>query len=118
VLVTPQAAGAFANAFTAINALEVTPADNTASATLTVAPGGAPVAETKCVVPRLKRTPAGVARKLLKQLDCTVAKKSKKKASRKIPKGAVIKTNPGRGEYAEGKRVKLVVSSGKPKRKG
>ena len=114
VLVTPQAAGSYANAVTATAANEVTPVDNSATATLTVAPAAGPVNEAACVVPRLKRTPKGVARGLLKQLDCKVAKKATRKVSRKVPKGAVIRTKPGRGEYAEGTRIKLVVSSGKP----
>ena len=115
VLVTPQAAGSYANTVIATVANELTPADNTATATLTVAAGGVPDAGAQCVVPRLKRAPKGVARGLLKQLDCKVARKVKRKASRKVPKGAVIRTKPGRGEYAEGTRIKLVVSKGKPK---
>lgn len=133
VLVTPTAPGGYANTLTAQPALELTPADNSASATLTVAapPSGDDGRRTggdgagrdrilapapRCVVPSLARTPLAVARGLLRQLDCTSGPVTKQRSAR-VPKGAVIATRPGRGLYRAGRAVRLVVSSGKPVRR-
>lgn len=127
VLVTPTAPGSYVNRIAAQPTPSIAPADNGASATLTVvAPpnsgggggvgGRVPPPEPRCVVPALTRTPLGVARGLLRQLGCkdgTVARKR----STKVAKGAVISTKPGRGQYRAGSSVGIVVSSGKPPRK-
>ncbi|HST38479.1 MAG TPA: PASTA domain-containing protein [Conexibacter sp.] len=126
VLVTPTAPGGYVNRAAAEPALESAPGDNSASATLTaVAPpdGGRRAVERvvvpappRCVVPTLTRTPLGVARGLLRQLDCRVGTVTRKRSA-KVPKGAVISTAPGRGLYRAGSSVRVVVSSGKPARK-
>lgn len=126
VLVTPTAPGSYVNRAAAEPALESAPADNSASATLTAvasADGGRTVVERvvvpappRCVVPTLTRTPLGVARGLLRQLDCRVGTVTRKRSA-KVPKGAVISTAPGRGLYRAGSSVRVVVSSGRPARK-
>lgn len=130
VLVTPAAPGAYANTVAAEPPLELAPADNAASATLTVAappsapeppvdppPPGPPAPPTpRCVVPALTRTPLAVARGLLRQLDCKPGAVTRQRSA-KIPRGAVIATRPGRGRYRAGSTVRLLVSSGKPPRR-
>jgi Domain of unknown function DUF11 len=130
VLVTPAAPGSFVNRVAAASTPEIAPIDNAATATLTVV---APPTDhgrddgrdrdddpappkPRCVVPTLTRTPLGVARRLLRDLDCTPGTVTRKR-SPKVPKGAVIATKPGRGQYAAGSPVRIVVSSGKPPRK-
>ncbi|MBB4662088.1 DUF11 domain-containing protein [Conexibacter arvalis] len=139
VLVTPAAPGSYGNTVTARPTLDREPSVSSASATLTVVPqpsGGGddgrggddrsrggdrtgenpPPAPRRCVVPALARTPLNVARGLLRQLDCRPGKVTKQR-SKKIRKGAVISTKPGRGQYRAGSAVRIVVSSGKPPRK-
>ncbi len=119
VLVAPAAAGAYPVSFNAAGtgATESTPADNTAAATLTVANLPAPpVVTPRCVVPSLAGTPLGVVRSLLPQLRCQLGRVTKA-SSRRVAKGAVISTKPGRGEYGAGSAIAVVVSSGKPVRR-
>jgi len=122
VLATPAAAGSYAATFGAAGFLaELAPADNGATATLTVAapPSGerpVPPPAPRCIVPSLSGTPLAVARRLLPQLRCSVGKVTKAR-SKKVAKGAVISTRPRRGEHAAGTAVALVVSSGKPVRR-
>lgn len=122
VLVSPTAAGSFANTVAAEPELEAAPGDNSASATLTaVAPPSRgrdpePPPAARCVVPRLARTPLAVARDLLRDLDCKPGRITRQRSA-KIPKGAVISTRPGRGQYRAGSSVRIVVSSGKPPRR-
>lgn len=130
VLVTPAAPGSYVNRVAAAPTPEIAPAGAGATATLTVAAppdgrgrdggrdGGDEPAppQRRCVVPTLTRTPLGVARGLLRQLDCTAAAVTRKRST-KVPKGAVIATKPGRGQYRAGSPVRIVVSSGKPARR-
>lgn len=129
VLVTPTAPGSSVNRLAAEPALDLAPADNSATATLTaVAPpsggdGGRrgdrvviPPPLPRCVVPTLTRTPLAVARGLLRQLDCKTGTVTQRRST-SVPKGAVISTRPGRGLYRAGSSVRIVVSSGKPPRK-
>jgi beta-lactam-binding protein with PASTA domain len=64
-----------------------------------------------CVVPNLQRVRVAYARRLLGPLGCK-AGKVRHLHSRKVAKGAVIRTTPKRGTYAAGRRVGLIVSSG------
>jgi hypothetical protein len=115
VVVTPTAAGKYANGVTvALRASLTDPnsANNTASATLEVGPA-AP--NPTCLVPKLKNTPSSVAKTVLKDLGCKV--KLKRSHSSAVPKGLVIKTKPGKGRYSYRKAVTLVVSSGPKKSK-
>ena len=69
-----------------------------------------------CTVLRLARTPVSVARNVLSALGCKTGK-TKRVASRKIPKGTVIRTTTKPGTYPAGQKVGLVVSKGPEKRK-
>jgi beta-lactam-binding protein with PASTA domain len=86
--------------------------NNEATAAFSVAPASV----TKCVVTGLANLPLGTAKKLLTVLNCKVGKVSKS-SSRKVAKGKVIKTTPGKGSFAPGKSIAIVESSGpKPKK--
>jgi beta-lactam-binding protein with PASTA domain len=87
--------------------VETNAANNTASATLRVAP------RTRCVVPKLKLTPVKVAKRVLKLLSCKPGKVGHSHSS--VRKGLVIKTKPKAGTYAPGRVIKLQVSSGPKK---
>jgi hypothetical protein len=117
VVVTPSAAGTYANSVSVAVAAGTTDpntSNNTASATLTVGPAVSAVSPVKCVVPKLKGTPSGIAKTVLKELGCKV--KLTRRHSSTVHKGLVIKTKPGAGTYANLKTVTLIVSSG-PKKK-
>jgi hypothetical protein len=78
-------------------------ANNSSTATLNVVKPG----PTTCTVPELKATPAGVAEQVLKLLGCGVNVQSKK--GHGVPKGTVLKTNPGSGTYALNRKITLIV---------
>lgn len=133
IVVTPTAAGSYRNAVSISvtpNATDPNPANDAASATLPVMP--APVAASaqstpsapsgqsappaaRCVVPSLKRIPASFARRVLGLLDCQVGV-VRQVHSKTVAKGQVIRSTPGPGTYAAGRRVALQISSG-PARK-
>jgi uncharacterized repeat protein (TIGR01451 family) len=120
IAVTPTAAGTYTNtAAVAPPARHPDPnaGNNSAAATLAVAAPPSPPAPppAKCTVPQLKRTPASVAKRLLRVLGCK-AGKTKRARSRSVAKGAVIRTTPKAGTYAAGRKVRLIVSSG-PRKK-
>lgn len=129
ILVTPSAAGSYENAASVAvtDATDRNAANDRATATLTVAPKPAPqqsppkpkpTPKPSCVVPTLTRTPLAVARDVLGKLSCKPGKVTR--AYSRIAKGTVVATKPGRGIYANGTAVRLVVSSGpkpKPKKK-
>ena len=97
--------------------IESNPANNSASATLSVAPKSvAPKSVApSCVVPALKLTPVSVAKRVLNLLNCKAGKVGHAH-SKSVRKGLVIKTSPKPGTYASGKVIGLQVSSGaKPK---
>lgn len=114
VLVTPTAPGSYVNTVGVSDALGVIDpnlSNNQASATLNVK--AAPSRPTlHCVVPRLRGTPKNVAKGVLRALDCRLGHRIKHAHSAKVPKGDTIRTKPGKGTYAAGERVTLVVSSG------
>ena len=112
IIVTPSKAGNFANSVTVAaghGLIETNPANNTASATVHVAP------KSRCTVPKLKGTPVKVAKRVLKLLSCKPGKVAHAHSSA-VGKGQVIKTKPKAGTYVAGTVVKLQVSSG-PKKK-
>jgi hypothetical protein len=137
ILVTPTAAGSYVNTVLVAPApgtVDPAPGDDSASATLRVAPAatgpttpaspstpargstGTIMSPATCVVAGLRRVPLPTARRLLLRLGCE-AGKVRHAHSRKVAKGAVIRTAPGRGTYAAGRRVGLVVSSGPPRQR-
>jgi uncharacterized protein DUF11/PASTA domain-containing protein len=116
IVVTPTSAGTYANSMSVAaghGVIESNPANNSASATLSVAPKSvAP----SCVVPALKLTPVSVAKRVLNLLNCKAGKVGHAH-SKSVRKGLVIKTSPKPGTYASGKVIGLQVSSGaKPKK--
>jgi hypothetical protein len=87
--------------------------NNSSSATLTVQ--SAPVAPT-CVVPKLQGQKLAFAKRLLGLLGCKAGSVTHAHSS-SVARGKVIKTKPGAGTYAAGRRIALVISSGPKKRK-
>lgn len=117
IVVTPSAAGNYANAVSvaARGLTDSNPVNNTASAVLAVAAPitSASAGSARCVVPALKGIPAAFARRVLGLLGCTVGKV--KTVHSHVAKGAVIAASPHAGTYAAGRVIALQVSSG-PKR--
>jgi hypothetical protein len=118
VTVVPNSAGSYVNTVTVATERGVPdplPANNSATATLTVAPAVAPL-QLRCLVPRLAGTPLAVAKKVLGLLGCSVGKVAKAH-SKKLAKGTVLRTSPGPGAFAPGAVVRITESSG-PSRHG
>lgn len=117
VTVVPTHAGSYANTFSATPASFPDPnlGNNNASATLSVGPAVVPVSNA-CVVPPLGGVSLRVAKRILRALHCKPGKVSRAH-SRKVPRGAVIRTTPSTGDFAAGKKVNLTISSGKAKKK-
>lgn len=93
---------------------DANPANNAASATLTVNAPSAPSAQCKLV--SLTGLPLATAKQVITALNCTVGKITSK-ASKTVHKGLVISTSPGSGTLAAGSAVNIVTSSGPPKSK-
>ena len=115
IVVTPNAAGGYANSVSVNPATGVSdpnPTNDAASAILTVTAPPAPVAPPtpKCVVPALKGIPAAFARHVLGLLGCTVGRV--RNVHSHETKGDVVTASPGAGTYAAGQVVALEVSSG------
>jgi uncharacterized repeat protein (TIGR01451 family) len=107
VVVTPSAPGSYVNQVTvAVPPEDTDPvsANNSASSTLSVGPR---LLKPACVVPKLRGTPSGVAKRVLKLLGCKV--KVKRVKVHGVAKGTVLKTKPGAGTYAAGRKVTLIV---------
>lgn len=92
--------------------------------TLSVGPGGATVRISglpeppprRCKVPNLKRKKLKAARRAIRRANCRPGK-VKRRASRKVPKARVVSQAPRAGKTAKaGTAVKVVVSSGPPRR--
>lgn len=115
IVVSTSAAGTFTNTGAVTTSLaDPNPANNAATASLTVQPAaGAPAAS--CHVIALKGLPLPVAKSVLTALSCRPGAVSKK-SSKSVPKGSVISTSPGPGSHSAGTKVKLTVSSGRPKK--
>jgi hypothetical protein len=115
VVVTASAAGTFTNIVNVSAPAGITDpvaANNLASASLTVS---APQQPQHCIVPGLRRVPAGSARLVLKELGCTVRVVRQHST---VGKGLVIGVRGKTGTYPYHQVVTLIVSSGrKPKRK-
>jgi hypothetical protein len=70
-----------------------------------------------CQVTKLAGARLAVAKTVLQAHNCRIGKTTKK-ASKKIPAGRVISTNPGAGRtLAPGTKISIVVSSGRAKHK-
>jgi hypothetical protein len=112
VVVTPSAAGSYANSVSVspVGAIDNNAANDSASATLAVGPAALPA---KCVVPSLRDAPSRVARTVLGDLGCQV--KTAQAHSKHVREGLVIQTKPGPGTYAHQATITLLISSG-PKR--
>jgi Domain of unknown function DUF11 len=117
VVVTPTAAGSYANSVTVAVSTpdsDPNPADDTAAATLTVsALPPAPVA--KCVVPKLGGIKLPFAKQVVRLLGCAVGQ-VRSAQSKSVHKGLVIRSNPGHGTYANGAKIAFTVSSGPPRK--
>ena len=106
VVVTPRKRGSYVNTVTVSvppEDIDTVSTNNSATSRLKVVK----FAPTVCTVPNLKRTPSGVAKRLLKQLGCKV--KVKRRKGNAAAKGAVLKTKPRAGSYALGRKVTLIV---------
>jgi uncharacterized repeat protein (TIGR01451 family) len=114
IVVSTSTAGTFTDTGTVTTSLaDPNPANNAATASLTVQPATAPALSCHVIV--LKRLPLAVAKSVLTALSCRPGAVSKQ-SSKSVPKGSVISTSPGPGLHPAGTRVKLTVSSGRPKK--
>jgi hypothetical protein len=107
VLVTPTATGRYTNHVSVAPSTGLTdpnPANNSATATLNVSN----TQPSACTVPKLKGTPAAVAKRTLKLLGCKV--KLQRKNGLGVPKGTVLRTKPRPGTYKLRRKVTLIVS--------
>lgn len=113
IVVTPTAIGNYTNttSVTLASGTDPNSANNTASAGLTV---GAMLLTPKCVIPKLRGLTASFAKTLLGLLGCTVGSVTHA-ASKTVPKGLVIATDPGASTVAAGQAVAITVSSGHKK---
>jgi hypothetical protein len=120
IIVSTASAGSYPDSAAVTTLLpDPTPADNSATATLTVTapPVAPPVPLPSCKTLNLAGAPLASAKALIPALNCSVGKTTKK-SSKKIRKGFVISTSPGPGKtLAHGTKVNIVVSSGPPKKK-
>ncbi len=106
VIVLPKKTGAYTNSVSVsvpAGFKDPTPANNSSTAALTVSTPG----PSNCVVPTLKATPASVAEHVLKLLGCKVKLKSEQ--GHGVPKGTVLKTQPGSGTYALNQLITVLV---------
>jgi hypothetical protein len=116
IVVTPTIAQTFTNSVSvavASGGQDPNPANNNASASWTVSLPPSPPPP-RCNVPSLAGTPRAVAEHVLVLLSCKVGKVTLVH-SKAVAKGAVIRTLPGAGAFANGNVIALQVSSG-PKR--
>ena len=115
VVVTPTAVGSYTNTVSValVSGTDPNAANNTASASLTV---GAMLLTPKCVIPTLRGLTASFAKTLLGLLGCTVGNVTHA-ASKTVPKGLVIASDPGASTVAAGQAVAITVSSGRPPKK-
>jgi uncharacterized repeat protein (TIGR01451 family) len=120
IVVSAASAGSYPDSAAVTGSLsDPTPADNSATATLTVIspPVPLPVPRPSCKTVNLAGAPLALAKAAIPALNCSVGKTTKK-SSKKVHKGFVISTSPGPGKtLANGTKVNIVVSSGPPKKK-
>jgi hypothetical protein len=113
IVVSTSRAGAFTNTGTATTSIaDPNLANNAATATLTVKPSASAAS---CHVLALKGVALVTAKGILRALGCRVGKLSTK-SSKRIANGDVISTSPAPGSKPAGTRVKITVSSGKPRK--
>lgn len=115
IVVTAGAAGAYTNHVSVApggGVIDPNLANDSASATLSVAspPPAAPRASGSCTVPTLTRVRSRLARAVLSDLGCRV--RLAHTHSRSVRKGAVVRTDPGRGRYRAHATITLILSSG------
>jgi uncharacterized repeat protein (TIGR01451 family) len=113
IVVKAPSSGQFADPATVFAPSDPNAANNSATATLAVitAAGAA-----RCVTVRLAGVPLPVAKTVIRALNCKVGKVTTK-SSKQVAKGLVISTSPRPGaRLAAGTGVKIVVSSGRPKK--
>jgi hypothetical protein len=115
IVVTPTAVGNYTNtvSVTAAPSPDPNTANNSASASLTVGPM---LLTPKCVIPKLRGLTPSFAKTLLRALGCTVGHLTRA-ASKTVPKGLVISTNPGASTVAAGQAVAITISSGRSKKR-
>jgi len=104
IVVTPKHAGRYTNTVSVRTPADVSDpntSNNTAKATLKVSPP-------PCVVPHLKGAPVSLAKEVLKLLGCRT--KIKRVSTPGAVSGTVLKTKPGPGTYAGGRKVTLTVA--------
>jgi uncharacterized repeat protein (TIGR01451 family) len=117
ILVSAVSAGSYPDSAAVTTSFsDPTPANNSATATLTVTAPPVP-SPPSCKTLNLAGAPLALAKAIIPALNCSVGKTTKK-SSKKIRKGFVISTSPGsRKTLANGTKVNIVVSSGPPKKK-
>jgi hypothetical protein len=113
IVVTPTAAGSYANDVSVSTSLaDPNPFNDHATATLAVT---GPATTETCVVPNLRGAASRLAGVVLRDLGCEV--KTTHAHSKTVHKGNVIKTSPGAGAHPFGTAVTLQISSGRSKKK-
>jgi hypothetical protein len=117
IIVAAPSAGTYPDTATVSSPLtDPTPANNSATTTLTVTPATVASAPS-CKTVNLAGAPLAVAKAVIPALNCTLGKTTKK-SSKTVHKGDVISTTPGHGKtLADGTKVNIVVSSGPPPKK-
>jgi uncharacterized repeat protein (TIGR01451 family) len=116
ILVSTGASGKFSNTGTVTTSPIADPNSANNFATSTLAVNAAPTAPAAtCHIVSLKGIPVGLAESVLRALSCGIGKVSKA-TSKTIAKGDVISTSPSGGKKRAGTKVKIVESSGKPKK--
>jgi hypothetical protein len=113
IVVSAAGPGAFSNTGAVTSSIaDPNPANNSATATLTVNPV-ALLPAAQCRVVALGSVPLTKAKAVLNVLGCAIGKVTRR-PSAKIPKGDVISISPGPSLQPAGTRVDIVQSSGKP----
>jgi uncharacterized repeat protein (TIGR01451 family) len=116
IIVSAASAGSYADAASVSSTLpDPNPANNSASATLTVNPP--PVLAPPCKTVKLTGVTLPIAKLVIPALNCKVGE-IKHATSKTVHKGLVISTSPGPGKtLTAGATVSVTISSGRPKPK-
>jgi hypothetical protein len=115
IIVSAASPGNFADAASVSSTLQdPNPANNSASATLTV---NSPAPTTTCKTVKLAGVTLSIAKLVIPALDCKLGK-IKHATSKTVKKGLVITTSPGPGKtLIVGTAINVTISSGRPKPK-
>jgi hypothetical protein len=119
IIVRADSPGTYAvSATVSVIGSDPAPGDNTGGATLTVSPVPVPApTAAACKPAQLKGLSLALAKRVIAAVNCKLGKVTKA-ASKKVRKGLVISTSPGAGKtLANGARIKVVQSSGPPRKK-